>query len=356
MWCKLLIQDKRSVHRLFSHAANTAFHLWGVCPSEEQTAERSSGHAQIGSLPRYWCPTVSGTQSEREMFSSEEVWHCTNLPWFDSVEIQMQLPRIQGYSAIMRELVACDPLRIMTALWFSSATSLITFCGGLLALRLQAYRGVVFAFCAGALVAAALMEVVPEALELLEPTSNTFHHHHLLLACTLGFVFFYLFEHTTNHAEASDHESARSHVHHAGAMGAAGIIVHSFLDGVAIGQAFQAGEELGWAIAGGVLFHKLADGASVAGIMMGTQHSSSATTAMLFTAALAPIAGVLLQSVFVVPTPILALTLGWFAGVFLYLGASSLLPAAHATSDSPLVPLSMLSGVALIYLAQLLAH
>ncbi len=47
--------------------------------------------------------------------------------------------------------------------------------------------------------------------------------------------------------------------------------------------------------------------------------------------------------------------LGRFAGVFLYLGASSLLPAAHDASHSRLPPLATLAGVAFIYGAQLLA-
>src|SRR6266446_850333 len=44
----------------------------------------------------------------------------------------------------------------MTALWISGATCIMTFGGGLLALRFRAYRGPVLAFCAGALIAGAL--------------------------------------------------------------------------------------------------------------------------------------------------------------------------------------------------------
>jgi hypothetical protein len=44
----------------------------------------------------------------------------------------------------------------------------MTLGGGLLALRLEAYRAFVLAFAAGALVASALIDVIPEALGLLE--------------------------------------------------------------------------------------------------------------------------------------------------------------------------------------------
>ena len=213
----------------------------------------------------------------------------------------------------------------MTALWISGATCVITLGGGLMALRLQAYRGLVLAFCAGALVAGALLEVIPEALQLLESTHSRFHHHHLLFACSLGFLCFYLFEHTAHHSDTQDHPSHYNHTCQAGAWGAAGIGVHSFFDGFAIGGAFQAGGEVGWVVA-------------------------------LAVTALAPIAGVLAQSTVAVPIPLLALTLGWFAGVFLYLGASSLLPAAHESGHSRWLPLATLAGVAVIYLAQRLAE
>jgi zinc transporter ZupT len=57
-----------------------------------------------------------------------------------------------------------------------------------------------------------------------------------------------------------------------------------------------------------------------------------------------------------VSMPVLALMLSWFAGVFLYLGASSLLPAAHEVSQSRHVPLLTLAGAAFIYAVQLLAE
>jgi ZIP family zinc transporter len=243
----------------------------------------------------------------------------------------------------------------MTPLWIAGATSVMTFGGGLIALRLQAYRGLVLAFCAGTLVAGALMDVIPDALQLLESTQSQFHHHHLLFASTLGFLCFYLFEHTAHHSEMQDHPAHYNHTCQAGAWGAAGIGVHSFFDGFAIGGAFQAGSEVGWVVAFAVLLHKLADGISTVGVMLGTRHGITATTAMLMVTALAPIAGAMVQSAFFVPEAVLALTLGWFAGVFLYLGASSLLPAAHEAGHSRWLPLVTLSGVAFVYVAQRLA-
>jgi ZIP family zinc transporter len=243
----------------------------------------------------------------------------------------------------------------MTALWISGATCIMTLSGGYVALRLQAYRGLVLAFCAGALVAGALMDVIPAALQLLEQSQTRFHHHHLLLACSLGFLCFYLFEHAAHHSDSRDHPSHYNHTCQAGAWGAAGIGLHSFFDGVAIGGAFEAGSEIGWVVALAVMLHKVADGASTVGVMLGTNHSSNVTAAVLSATALAPLAGALAQSAFSLPKPLLALTLGWFAGIFLYLGASSLLPTAHESGHSRWLPLATLAGAAFIYLAQSLA-
>jgi ZIP family zinc transporter len=132
--------------------------------------------------------------------------------------------------------------------------------------------------------------------------------------------------------------------------------VHSFFDGLAIGGAFQAGSEIGWIVALAVLLHKFADGVTTVGVMLGTKHSQQATTTMLSVAAFAPIGGVVTQSAFSVPPAFLALALGWFAGVFLYLGTSNLLPAAHESSHSRWLPLATLAGVVFIYLAQQLAE
>lgn len=200
------------------------------------------------------------------------------------------------------------------------------------------------------------MDVIPDALQLLESTHSSFHHHHLLFASTLGFFVFYLFEHAAHHSEERDHPSHYNHSCQVGAWGAVGISIHSFFDGVAIGGGFEAGKEIGWVVAVAVLLHKLADGASTVGVMLGTQHSTKATTAMLALASLAPLAGTAIQSVFTIPKPFLALTLGWFAGVFLYLGGSSLLPAAHESGHSRWLPLATLAGVAFTFLAQRLAE
>jgi zinc transporter ZupT len=98
------------------------------------------------------------------------------------------------------------------------------------------------------------------------------------------------------------------------------------------------------------------DGASSVGVMLSTRHSMPQVIAVLSATAIAPLIGTTVQSAFVIPTPLLALILGWFSGIFLYLGATCLLPAAHEAGLSRWLPVMTLSGAVLIYIAHSLAE
>jgi ZIP family zinc transporter len=237
----------------------------------------------------------------------------------------------------------------VTALLVTGCTCAMTFGGGLLALRLEAYRAFVLAFAAGALVASALMDVIPDALELLTRSGAPFHHHHLMVACSLGFLSFYLLEQVT-HSSADPHDPTSAEASPAGLWGATGIGVHSLLDGVAIGEAFRAGVAVGWIVALAVIVHKFADGVSTVGILVSTGRTVRVAQTALVLTSLAPLVGLALQLLVPLPLSLLALVLGWFSGVFLYLGAAALIPAAHAASHSRWLPAATLSGVALVYL------
>jgi zinc transporter, ZIP family len=237
----------------------------------------------------------------------------------------------------------------MTALLVTGCTCAMTFGGGLLALRLEAYRAFVLAFAAGALVATALMDVIPDATDLLTTAGSAMHHHHLMFACTLGFFSFYLLEQGA-HPSAEQDDLTQSEPHHAGLWGATGVGVHSLLDGVAIGEAFRAGAAVGWIVALAVVVHKFADGVNTVGILVSTGRSARVVLIMLALTAIAPLVGLAVQSRVQLPLSALALLLGWFSGIFLYLGSAALVPAAQAAGESRWLPVATLSGVTLVYL------
>src|SRR4051812_4797673 len=73
----------------------------------------------------------------------------------------------RSHDASTRHRIHRQDPRSMTALLVTGCTCAMTLGGGLVALRLEAYRAFVLAFAAGALVASALMDVLPDAMDLL---------------------------------------------------------------------------------------------------------------------------------------------------------------------------------------------
>ena len=223
---------------------------------------------------------------------------------------------------------------------------MVTLLSGLAALYLHDRKAEVFAFCAGALIGGAVIVLLPDAWQLLEDSDSTLDSDLVWLFCAVGFLSFYLLE-RESHAKGSTRL--------AGLGGAIGLATHSFFDGVVIGQGFRAGEDIGVSLALAVLLHKLADGVSAVGVMLGTEHSVRETIGMLVITAVAPVFGAIAQSFLVLPTSLLALLLSWFAGMFLYLAASRLLPEARRASASMAVPALSLAGVGVAYLAHTLS-
>jgi ZIP family zinc transporter len=224
----------------------------------------------------------------------------------------------------------------------------VTLLSGLGALYLRRHRSLVFASCAGALIGGAGLFLLPDAFRFYDESASTFSSHLLWVVAVLGFATFYALE-TGRHAR----ESARL----AGLGGALGLMLHSFIDGVIIGEGFRAGGETGFVLALAVMLHRLADGASAVGVMLGTEHDIRQTAGMLFATALAPIAGALVPSFFSLPALFLSLLLSFFSGMLLFLAAKHLLPEAlRASSSSFTVPLSFTLGAGVVYAAYLLSH
>lgn len=233
-----------------------------------------------------------------------------------------------------------------TVLYVSIAAFVVTLLSGLAALYLHERKAEVFAFCAGALIGGAVIVLLPDAWQLLEDSDSTLNSDLVWLFCAVGFLSFYLLERGS---------LAKGSTRLAGLGGAIGLATHSFFDGVVIGQGFRAGEDIGVSLALAVLLHKLADGVSAVGVMLGTEHNVRETIGMLVITAVAPVVGAIAQSFLVLPTSLLALLLSWFAGMFLYLAASRLLPEARRASSSMAVPALSLAGVAMAYLAHTLS-
>jgi ZIP family zinc transporter len=98
--------------------------------------------------------------------------------------------------------------------------------------------------------------------------------------------------------------------------------------------------------------HAFADGLNTVTVLL--RHGNDRRLALRWLAAdaIAPVAGAAIGLLAPLPDPAFAALLALFAGMFLYLGAGSLLPQAHrAGRNRVIVYLAALAGIALAFTA-----
>jgi ZIP family zinc transporter len=253
------------------------------------------------------------------------------------------------------------------ALVFSLATFFSTLLGGMAALRLRNRLQPVMAFAAGVLVATALADLLPEAAEQAGenapiPVGMIAVGGFLLFAALDAFLHRQAFAHLDHHHDDdADHvHDGHAEEHDAGALGfvgPAGLIVHSTLDGLAIGLGFRASAEVGLLVALAVLAHDFADGMNVVTLAAAGGRSRASTLAFLGADALAPVIGAVVGSFASVSGSVLGALLALFAGVFIAIGAGHLLPEAqmHKPGLAPaLVGLAALGALVVLLVRSVL--
>ena len=85
-------------------------------------------------------------------------------------------------------------------------------------------------------------------------------------------------------------------------------------------------------------------------VMLNSGNSLKNSIRMLFLDAVAPLLGVIVTLFIEVPQYYIVLLLPFFAGNFLYLGASDLLPEAHEKNPEILTTVSCIAGFVLIFI------
>ena len=131
-------------------------------------------------------------------------------------------------------------------------------------------------------------------------------------------------------------------------MSAAGLTFHSYLDGIAIGVGFQSSMKIGVLIALGIIAHDLSDGLNTVTVVLAHGNPRKSATTWLALDMIAPLIGAATTLMFNL-SGILPWVLAFFAGSFIYIGASDLLPEARE-HDSPWVGVATCVGMLAIYL------
>ncbi len=235
------------------------------------------------------------------------------------------------------------------AILVSAGAFLSAFVGGFVALRAVGHVGMIIAVGAGIRIGAAFFDLIPEAALLLGGSLDT-----VMLATAVGFLAFYGIEKLTavhvGHEAAAELDHGDAAHRHVGLIGASGMSIHSFLDGVALAAGLAVGGGLGLVIAAVVIVHRFSDGISVVSLLLASRTPAREAYRWVSIVAIAPALGVLLGLVVTVPDDVLGVMLAVFAGFFLYVGAAELLPEAHRSDRSRWVVVGTLGGVVAIYL------
>jgi zinc transporter ZupT len=222
-------------------------------------------------------------------------------------------------------------------------TLISTGLGGTAAIRLRDRLHLLLGFSSGAVLAVALFDILPEVF--------AFDHGASYMPITaLGFLAFFALERYTAMHRAREHPHlAEAHEAELGAMSAAGLAFHSFLDGVAIGVGFQTSVEMGLLIAFGIIAHDFSDGLNTVTVVLAHGNSSRRAVFWLIIDMLTPVLGAASTLMFNLGPALLPPLLAFFAGSFLYIGASDLLPEAQE-HDSPMVGIATVAGMLTIFL------
>jgi len=219
---------------------------------------------------------------------------------------------------------------------------LATLFGGLFAIRFRDKLHLILGFSAGAVLAVALFDLLPESVDLV---ANNYSLQTVSLLVAGGFVLYLLLDRIFS---IHKHDECCKEIHQ-GSFGAVALILHSFFDGFGIGLAFKISPAVGWTVASAVLVHRFSDGINTVGIILKNGEDRGRAMRYLIGVSLTPALGILATVFISVSETVLGLIMAVFTGLFLYLGASDLIPESHHRHPTIWTTIMTILGMAVLY-------
>lgn len=237
------------------------------------------------------------------------------------------------------------------AILLATITVCATALGGTLALRSKDSMHLLLGLSGGLLLGLASFDLIPEVFELNTATLGKVPTVMVLLV--LGFLSLHILERVSGAHEPAESDYAHDHEHthnlSAGLVGASAMVVHVFLDGVALGLAFQVSNALGVAVAIAVVVHAFTDGLNTVALLVNSGNWKRKSAYLLAVDGIARLSGAALGTYIAISDVLLGSYLALFAGMLIYLATSHILPEAHSKHPSRLTLLSTVLGVVLMF-------
>lgn len=241
---------------------------------------------------------------------------------------------------------------------FSLIGSLFSLLGGVVLLTkkraAEALAQYAAPFAAGALLGAAFLDVLPEAMRNGEPNN-------ILVWCLVGIISFFLLErllHWFHHHHQHPHPLAKTHP--TIALVILGDILHNFLDGAVIAAAFLVDVPTGIVTTLAVAAHEIPQEVGDFGLLLSFGMGRKKVLMVNIFSALATLVAALvtyaLGSAGALPLPVL---LGIAAGFFIYIAASDIIPEIHKTTNKKLIYIEsilLIAGVLVVGLLGQIIH
>lgn len=238
-----------------------------------------------------------------------------------------------------------------TAIILAAVTALATSAGGYIAIRVRDRLHLVLGLSAGLLLGLVAFDLLPEVFEM---NTSTFGNVPVVsIALVAGFLALHFAEQLFGSHEPAHSDYGHEHKHAvnvAGTLGAVAMAGHVFLDGLAIGLAFQVSDALGYAVFVAILAHAFSDGLNTVSLLIKSGHWTRTSFLLLGVDAIMRIGGAALGSYIAFSDQSMAIYLAAFAGFVIYLATSHILPEAHSRHPSRLTMLATITGALAMWL------